>query len=217
MFRYKGIVSEVRVSPQDAVNFFKLPWRKLLIGIQAPSPLQKPLSTEYLVQARDAARKAVGGVKKNRIAVSYFSRAREQFERVAASIVATMDTFEQLHGAPRPYRPMPKQSAGKPNRDSAVRRRKTELGHEVADDVVVVPGIEDDFLMTATLGQRSRHIQGLIAVERCHFDRHHVLYLQEFPPKAIVQRPPANRGLQVESEQRDNVGNCAAVGYQARF
>src|SRR2546429_1693820 len=43
--------------------------------------LQKPLSTEYLVQARDAARKAVGGVKKNRIAVSYFSRAREQFER----------------------------------------------------------------------------------------------------------------------------------------
>ena len=80
-------------------------------------------------------------------------------------------------------------------------------------DVVVVAGVERD-VVAAGLGDGADHVERLVAVERRHLDGDHVLDLGEPPPERVRQHAPADGRLQVEADQRDDLGHRAAVGDQ---
>ena len=121
-----------------------------------------------------------------------------------------MDTIEQVHDSPRPYRPVAQQ----PARDAHGMLAETEWCEQVDHDAVVIAGIERDLAGTARLRQRAHHVERLVAVERCHFDGHDIFDLDELAPEFIGQNAPAHGGLQIETKQRDHGGNGACVDDQ---
>ena len=68
---------------------------------------------------------------------------------------------------------------------------EAERRDEVADDVVVVAGVERD-VVAARFGDGADHVERLIAIERRDLDRHDPRNLRETPPERVRQRPSAH-------------------------
>ena len=81
--------------------------------------------------------------------------------------------------------------------------RDHERRHQIEHDVVVVAGVERDAIGGACLDDPANHIERAIAVERRDLDRHDVLDRREAPPERHRQHETADRGLQIEADQRD--------------
>ena len=88
---------------------------------------------------------------------------------------------------------------------------EAERREQVGDDVVVVAGVERD-VVAPGLGDGPDDVERLVAVERRDLDRDDVLDLGEAPPERVRQQPAAHRGLEVEADERDDLGDGAAVG-----
>ena len=71
----------------------------------------------------------------------------------------------------RPHRPVPEQAADDAALDRAGWRLQAERRHEIADDGVVVAGVERD-VVAAGVDDRADDVERLIAVERRDLDRH---------------------------------------------
>ena len=55
------------------------------------------------------------------------------------------------------------------------------------------------------------HVERLIAVERRDLDRHHTLDFRKSAPERVAERTAADGGLQVEADQRHDLGEAPAV------
>jgi hypothetical protein len=195
---------------EDAVDLFHLPWRQVLVGIEAPAPLQQALAPQHLVQSRDAAGKAVAHVEEGGVGVREGRARRQQVERAcAARAAARADRVEGPHRLARPHRPLAEQPAREAERRTA-RRGGWEVGEQVGHDAVVVAGVERDIVPPAG-GQRSRHLERPVAVEGCDLDGDDRGNLQELAPERMIKDAPAHRRLEVEAEERDRVRHLAAV------
>src|SRR5262245_29003977 len=86
-----------------------------------------------------------------------------------------------------------------------------KLGQQISHDVVVIAGVKRDFVMSAAVSQRARHVQCLVTVERRDLYRRDVFDLEEIAPEAVIQRSPADRRLQVETKERNDLGHVAAM------
>ena len=102
---------------------------------------------------------------------------------------------------------MSEQAAGKADALTA----EIKPRQQIVQNVVIVSGVESDLLGAAGLRERSNNVDGLVAIERCNLDRDDVLDLKKLSPEFIGQIAPADRGLQVETDDRDDRGNGASV------
>src|SRR5215470_15237804 len=68
--------------------------------------------------------------------------------------------------------------------------------------------------MSAAVSQRARHIQCPVTSERRDLHRRDVFDLEELAPEAVIQRSPADRRLQVETAEWNDLGHAAAMPYQ---
>ena len=77
--------------------------------------------------------------------------------------------------------------------------------------MVVVAGIERDALLGVRLRDAEGDIEGAVAVERRHLDRHDVVDRREPGPEGARQRNATHRRLQIEADQRHFPGHRGAV------
>src|SRR5262245_66170491 len=68
--------------------------------------------------------------------------------------------------------------------------------------------------MSAAVGQRARHIQCPVTIERRYLHRRDVFDLEELTPEAVIQQSPPDRRLQVETAEWNDLGHAAAMPYQ---
>src|SRR6185312_7470782 len=87
-----------------------------------------------------------------------------------------------------------------------------ERRDEIEQDAVVIAGVERDALLRAGGDDTFHHVQRAVAVERRDLDRRDLLDLGEAAPEGGGKRNAADGGLQIESDQRARLGDCAAMG-----
>src|SRR5262245_41983827 len=86
-----------------------------------------------------------------------------------------------------------------------------KLGQQIGHYIVVIAGVKRDFVTSAAVGQRARHIQCPVTIERRDLHRRDVFDLEELAPEAVIQRSPAYRRLQVKTEKWNDLGHAAAM------
>ena len=128
---------------------------------------------------------------------------------IAVASRSGANLVEQLDGAARPHRPLAEQPAHDARRALAVAERR-EGREQVEHDLVVVAGVERD-VRAARIRDGAQHVERLIAIERRDLDRDHLRNLGEAAPELVAEHAPADRRLQVESEQRKHLADGAAV------
>ena len=120
------IVAEIGPGPPHPVNFTVLANTQSLPLVEAPDPLQKPLTAEHLMEAGDAATKAVGGVEVGAVAIGDGHGGRGEgcidTPRAAA--------LEERDGRPRVDGPMPKEPTDKPQRLPLDVERRDEISDD---------------------------------------------------------------------------------------
>src|SRR5262245_66215970 len=82
---------------------------------------------------------------------------------------------------------------------------------EVKNDVVIVPGVERDVGFAAGFGHGADNIESLITVEGRNLDGSDVFDLNEATPKIERKDTTADRGLEVEAEDRKDFGTGGNV------
>src|SRR5215510_3271402 len=86
-----------------------------------------------------------------------------------------------------------------------------KLCQQIGYYIVVIAGVKRDFVMSAAVSQRARHVQCSVTIERRDLHRSDVFDLEELAPEAVIQRPPADRRLQVKTEEGNDLGHAAAM------
>ena len=86
-----------------------------------------------------------------------------------------------------------------------------ERREQVEHDVVVVAGVERDAVLGARGHHAADHVERAVAVEGRHLDRDDVVDRGEAAPELHRQGNAADRGLQVEADQRDHLRDRLAV------
>src|SRR5687767_7660125 len=206
----------MRVCPAYPVDIPRLAGGKLFLRIQAPSSPQQPLPTQDLVNSRNAAPEAVGGVEDGAVGIRDLRGKSKQAAhpwRSAASLSLSVtmppNLTMQFHGVPGPEGPMPQQPTHHP--DAA-----GPGGEQVEQDIVVVAGIERDLPGAPGIRHRPHHVQGLIPIERGNLDRDDARQLDETPPEPIGEDSAAHRRLEIKAHQRDDLAHRAGVSNQPR-
>src|SRR5579884_2830937 len=82
---------------------------------------------------------------------------------------------------------------------------------QVADNIVIVAGIEGDLIDSAAIDDRSYDIERLVAIERRNFDGDHVGDFREPAPEFVGKHAPSYRGLEVKTDHRNDRSNGARV------
>src|SRR5581483_8689064 len=82
---------------------------------------------------------------------------------------------------------------------------------QVADNIVIVAGIEGDLIDSAAIDDRSYDIECLVAIERRNFDGDHVWDFREPAPEFVGKHAPSYRGLEVKTDHRNDRSNSARV------
>ena len=86
-----------------------------------------------------------------------------------------------------------------------------ERHQQVEHDVVVVAGVQRHAVFGAGGDHAAHDVERAVAVERRHLDGDHVVDGGEAAPELRRQRDAADRGLQVEADQRNDLRHRRAV------
>src|SRR2546421_541673 len=104
--------AQLRVAGRDSINLFQLSGGEVFGGIETPAAAKKALPPQNLVQARDAARKAVANIKQRGVGVGEGGRSRQNLRDANLRDTRTfcgarrVNRFKKIHGAARPYSPL---------------------------------------------------------------------------------------------------------------
>src|SRR5690606_28779233 len=107
--------------------------------------------------------------------------------------------------------PLPEQPADKARLRPVPVVGEPGASDEVEDDVIVVSRIKGDLAAAARIGERPEDVQRLVSVEGSRLHRDDVLDVEKPAPKIVVERPPADRSLQVETEDRNLPGDALSM------
>src|SRR5690348_12966314 len=107
----------------------------------------------------------------------------------------------------RPHCPMSEQATSNPYGIST----EIEESEQVIQNVVIVSGVKSDVLGAARLDKGAYHVERLITIKRCYLDCHYVVNLEKAAPELEGQRSSSDRGLQVETDNRNQLCNGASV------
>ena len=115
---------------------------------------------------------------------------------------------KMIHSFAGPDCPMAQQSAN----DSSAFAAETVLGQEIHQNAVIVAGVQRD--VASGFGYGSHNIDGLIAIERRHLDRDHILDVYELAPECVRENAPADTRLEIETEYRKDLCDRADMSDQ---
>ena len=122
--------------------------------------------------------KIVRGIKDGAICVRDLLSQCQQF---AGNLIGmSLGEGEVRNGRLRPHRPMSQQAAGNSERLSA----EVKLREQVVQNVVIVSGVESDFLGAARLRQGANNVERLIAIKRRDLNRDDIFDLNKLAPES---------------------------------
>jgi hypothetical protein len=191
MFRVFGderIIAEMRVGASYAIKLIDLSGAKPLLGIEAPDAFEQPLGAKDFMDARYAAAKPIRRIEEGSISVRDLHVASHPVGRNGLASVGNAAALTmKCHGELRPYGPVAEQSAHDPPLCiSAIAFLKPEGSEQVADDVVIIPGVERD-VVPPCLDHGTDDIDRLIAIEWRYFDRYDILDFGKPAPESVRQ------------------------------
>src|SRR5215472_18626408 len=189
----------------DTMDLLALSGRKLVARIQAPAPCEQSLLPQNFVNAGYRAAILVLRIKDGCIHISDLL-CRYQ-EVVGDGTGLGFDRIEQRDRRPGAHGPVSKQTADDPRAPAA----EFESCQQVADDVVIVPGIEGDVVGASTVDHRAHYLLSLIAIEGRNFDGNNLVNFCEPTPKVITQDAAAHGRLQIKSDDGYHGRNRARV------
>src|SRR6516162_198611 len=117
---------------------------------------------------------------------------------------------EQLDSAPRPNRPVPKQTPDDAPSDYSAIANETERRQQVEHDLIVITGIQGHVLSPG-VDNSPNHVQCLIAVEGRDLDRRDDIEFEEAPPEGVRQHAAANGRLEIEADERHDPAQDTAM------
>ena len=85
-------------------------------------------------------------------------------------------------------------------------KRREQVGH----DGIIVSRVERHIIASA-FGKGRRDVERAVAIERRDLDRDHALDVEETAPERPVEDASPDGGLQVESDDRDDLRDAPAV------
>ena len=89
-----------------------------------------------------------------------------------------------------------------------------EPGQQVKEDVVVIAGVESNFLGAPGLREGPDHVECVVTIERSDLDGGYVFDLEELAPEFVRKDAASDRGLKIEAYDRDQPGDGAGVVYE---
>src|SRR5690349_9876163 len=206
------VVVQMWVTSMNPVDLFTLAGAERFVWVQTPNPFEQTLTMQHFVQTGDATGVAIGGVEEGSVAIGNFNSGSEQVGGDWLIGRRNLPALaEKFHRPLCPHRPVSQEPAN----NAAFRRLSSDdksMGcEEVQQDVVVVAGVERDVASTG-VGDRSDDIERLVAVERGDLDGDDVFDFREPSPERVGQNASTGRGLEIEAEQRDDLGDVPAMG-----
>ncbi|MNU84835.1 hypothetical protein D3C71_745630 [compost metagenome] len=150
----------------------------------------------------------MGGIEQGRIGICNLCPPLKQLTWNRGSLFPQTHNFiEQLYGCPCPYRPVSKKTSCNSFLEASSLLLELVGCEQVGHNVIIVSGIQHNFIFSAGHADCPNHIQGLISVEGSHLDGFNAWNLRKLSPERITERLPAHSGLQIESKHRNNVRN----------
>src|SRR5690348_5313645 len=210
------IVVEPGIRATDAIDLVGLARRELFMRVEAPGAAQQALTAEYFMDAWNAPAEGVRDVEDRAIRIGKGGGLGEHSGVEDASGALSLRAFQQLYRRSGPAGPLAKQTAVDPPQRSLAADRDGERCQQIDDDVVVVARVERD-VVTARIGDGTDHVDRLIPVEGRDLDRPDVRQLGELAPKGVAENATADRGLEVEAEERHHLTHLAAMQQQLAF
>src|SRR6478672_5284350 len=122
----------MRVRPADAIDLGRLSGAQGFVRVQTSYACQQSLTTQDLLNARNAAGEAVRSVEERRVGVRDLDASPQQATRHRRCARGRVALVEQRHGAPRPDSPLPQEAADDPALDRRTVPREPERRYEVA-------------------------------------------------------------------------------------
>src|SRR5579872_5478566 len=207
----EGVIVQVGIATIDAVDFLALTAAEDLVAVQAPGAFEQALAAEDLVQARDAARVAVGSIEESGIGIGDLDRpAQHRLRDKGVGLDQAAALAMKLDRLTRPNRPMPQKTSDNSSHRFLAVALETKRSQEVHHDVVVVASIERN-VIAARFNDRANDVDCLIAVERSNFDGYNRVNFGKTAPEVVRKNATTGSGLEVEPEQRDRLGDGLAM------
>ncbi len=198
-------------SRKHAVDLFGLARAQTLVRIETPNALQQPLAAQNFVAPGNAAVECVRHIEESSIAVGDPCIERE---KVLIDLAGRLRRTTALEQSQRRF-------WSRPTNGRAIRRETraaasclladVEGQGEIEHDVIVVAGIKRDTLRCVRGDNAFEDVERAITIERCDLDRNDIVDRRECRPEIRAKFTPADSGLQIKPDQRDFLGDRAAM------
>ena len=212
MFGDEGVVVQLGTGGVHPVDLLGLAGAQPFVRIDAPDAVEQALAAQHLVAAGDAAPEIVGGVEEGGVAVGDLAGEGEDAGVDRIVFDGAVKAIQQRDGAFDPDTPMAEQAATDPHPHLLATAADDDRRDQIEHDGVVVAGVERDTVLRTGGDHPPDDVQRMVAVERRHLDRDDVVDPGETAPERGRQADAADRGLQVEADQRHLLRHPAAVG-----
>ncbi len=152
--------------------------------IEAMPRAQEALPTKHLVDPWNAPYEIVGSVKDSRVGIRKLRSAlKKRKGDFGASRENFVDFMQQLHRGPSPDAELPQKST--PYEKRLLCFAKSKRSQKVRDNVIVVPGIKGNLVVTFGICYGPQNIKGSVAVKRGYFNSNNILDFHEFSPELV--------------------------------
>src|SRR5690606_35153213 len=121
--------------------------------------------------------------------------------------VDSLYLLEDVNGIAGPAGPLAKEPPCHAKADGAAGDVEAVAGEEVSDDIVVISGIEGDFVGPAGCSDGLKDVQRLVAIEGGDLYGMDVGDFDETAPEGLGQRHAADVLLQIEAYEGDDLGD----------
>jgi hypothetical protein len=200
----EGVVDEPWVGGLDAGDFFGLAGGEGFAGIEAAGGGDETLLVQDVEDAGDAAVEVVSDVEDGTVGVGEFGISREPRGIDLWLMLGGLEIAEEGGDAFGPDAPLSEESAGHA-------LGMGPWGEEVADDVIVISGVEGDVAASA-IGDGADGVGGLVAIEGSELDGDESIdFIAQGSPKVVAEEASADGGLEVEADDGENGGDVTDV------
>src|SRR4029077_1528471 len=207
-FANKLVVIQFRIGPIYPVNLLFLSGTESLLRIQAPNTLEQALSPQYFMQSGDAPREVVTCIKKCRIGIGHRYTLSEH--RLRYRPIRQPAAFPQkVNRTLRPNRPVAQQAPDDAEFSLLAVDLEAVGRDQIHHDIVIVTSVQRD--LSARFGNGPDNIQSVVTIERRNLYRYHIFDLHKLAPELVGKHAAADRWLQVETDNRQDLNNLPAM------
>ena len=161
----KRVVGKPWIGRKNAVDLFFLTRSKGFVWIQTPDTFQQSLPSQHLVAPRNAPCEVICDVEECCIRIGNLRVKRHKIGGYRFPGGHILAAFKEFHGFLGPDRPMPKQPAPYSDDNRFTVPYDCEGGNKIGKNMIVIPSIESNSILSACCDNASDYIKCAIAVE----------------------------------------------------